>query len=161
MVEQDKRHQAARYFQQAYDLQMKGQLNEAIQYYKLSIDTCPTSEAYTFLGWTYSFLGRLDDAIEQCYKAIQVDPDFGNPYNDIGAYLIEKGQLDDAIPWLKRAITARRYTSYEYPHLNLGRVYEQKGDWQQAISAYRQALSVNPNYALAARALKRVQALLN
>ncbi|HTP41104.1 MAG TPA: tetratricopeptide repeat protein [Nitrospiria bacterium] len=160
-MEQNKRQLAVRYFQQAYELQMKGQLDEAIQYYKLSIDTCPTSEAYTFLGWTYSFLGRLDDAIDQCYKAIQVDPEFGNPYNDIGAYLIEKGQLDDAVPWLKRAITAKRYASYEFAHMNLGRVYEQQGDWQQAITSYRQALSANPNYALAARALKRVQALLN
>jgi Tfp pilus assembly protein PilF len=160
-MELDRQQMATRYFQQAYELQMKGQLDEAIQFYRLSIDTCPTAEAYTFLGWTYSFLGRLDDAIEQCYKAIQVDPEFGNPYNDIGAYLIEKGQLDDAVPWLKRAITATRYASYEFPHLNLGRVYEQKGDWQQAIVSYRQALSVNPNYVLAARALKRVQALLN
>jgi len=160
-MEQDKQQTAARYFQQAYELQMKGQLNEAIQFYKLSIETAPSAEAYTFLGWSYSFLGQLDDAIQQCYKAIQVDPDFGNPYNDIGAYLIEKGQLDDAVPWLKRAITAKRYTSYEFPHLNLGRVYEQKGDWQQAIFSYREALRVNPNYVLAARALKRVQALLN
>jgi len=160
-MEQDKQQLATRHFQQAYELQMKGQLDEAIQFYKLSIDTYPTAEAYTFLGWTYSFLGRLDDAIEHCYKAIQVDPEFGNPYNDIGAYLIEKGQWDDAVPWLKRAITARRYASYEFPHLNLGRVYEQKGDWQQAIASYRQALTVNPNYVLAARALKRMQALLN
>ena len=39
-------------------------------------------------------MGKLDEAIEECYKAIDRDPDFGNPYNDIGAYLIEKGQLD-------------------------------------------------------------------
>ena len=36
-------------------------------------------------------------------------PDVGNPYNDIGSYLIKLGRLDDAIPWLRRAMTARRY----------------------------------------------------
>jgi tetratricopeptide (TPR) repeat protein len=157
----EKQQLAEKYFQHAYGLQMKGQLHEAVNYYRLSIETCPTAEAYTFLGWTYSFMGKLDDAIQECYKAIQVDPEFGNPYNDIGAYLIEKGQLDDAVPWLNRAITAKRYASYEFPHLNLGRVYEQKGDWGQAIDEYRLALKVNPAYALASRALKRIQALLN
>ena len=49
----------------------------------------PTAEAYTFLGWTYHFQGRIEDAIAECKRAIEVDPEFGNPYNDIGAYLIE------------------------------------------------------------------------
>ncbi|MEW6324943.1 MAG: tetratricopeptide repeat protein [Nitrospirota bacterium] len=160
-MDDEQQELAAQYFQEAYALQMKGQLEEAVDYYQRSIEVCPTAEAYTFLGWTYSFMGRIDDAIQECYKAIRVDPDFGNPYNDIGAYLIEKGQLDEAIPWLKRAITARRYASYEFPHLNLGRVYEQKGEWTQALAEYRRALAINPNYLLASRALKRLQALLN
>jgi hypothetical protein len=36
-------------------------------------------------------MGLTDDAITECHHAIEVDPDFGNPYNDIGAYLIEQG----------------------------------------------------------------------
>ena len=32
-------------------------------------------------------------------------PTFGNPYNDIGAYLIAKGELDEAIEWLEKAKT--------------------------------------------------------
>ena len=60
-----------------------------------------------FLGWTYSYQGRLDDAIPECQKAIEVDPEFGNPYNDIGAYLIEQQKHDEAIPWLERALQAR------------------------------------------------------
>ena len=47
-------------------------------------------------------------------------PTFGNPYNDIGAYLIEKGDLDEAIPWFQKAMQARRYESPAFPHLNLG-----------------------------------------
>lgn len=87
--EEDKR-EAWQLFQQAYEQQMKGQLEEAVSLYKLSLATHRTAEAYTFLGWTYSFMGKLDEAIEECHKAIACDPHFGNPYNDIGAYLIEK-----------------------------------------------------------------------
>ena len=91
-------------FRKAYERQMKGEFDEAIKLYTGSIELYPTAEAYTFRGWTYSFMGMLDEAIEDCHHAITVDPDFGNPYNDIGAYLIEKGQLDDAIEWLERAV---------------------------------------------------------
>jgi Tfp pilus assembly protein PilF len=158
--EEDKR-EAWQLFQQAYERQMKGELEEAVTLYKKSIETHPTAEAYTFLGWTYSFMGRLDDAIEECHKAIAQDPDFGNPYNDIGAYLIEKGDLDEAIVWFQKALHARRYESPAFPHLNLGRVYERKGQWTEAIDSYKKALALNPNYSLAKKALGRLISSLN
>ncbi len=158
--EEDKQ-EAWRHFQSAYEHQMKGELEEAVRLYKQSIDCFPTAEAYTFLGWTYSFMGRLDEAIEECQRAIATDPDFGNPYNDIGAYLIEKGEYDEAIPWFERAMQAKRYENPAFPHLNLGRVYERKGQWDQAVDAYKRALTLNPNYALARRSLSRVISMMN
>jgi Tfp pilus assembly protein PilF len=158
--EEDKK-EAWEYFQRAYERQMKGELEEAVNLYKRSIECHPTAEAYTFLGWTYSFMGRVDEAIEECQKAIEIDPEFGNPYNDIGAYLIEKGQYDAAIPWFERAMQAKRYESPAFPHLNLGRVYERKGEWAKAIESYKKALTLNPNYALARRSLGRVISMMN
>jgi tetratricopeptide (TPR) repeat protein len=73
---------------------MKGEYEAAIDLYSRSIEVFPTAAAYTFRGWTYSFLGKLDKAISECMKAIRVDPGFGNPYNDIGAYLIQQGKWD-------------------------------------------------------------------
>ena len=153
--------EAWEYFQQAYEHQMKGDLEEAVALYKRSLEAHQTAEAHTFLGWTYSFMGQLEDAIEQCHRAIEVDPDFGNPYNDIGAYLIEKGEFDEAIPWFQKAMKARRYESPAFPHLNLGRVYERKGEWNMAVDCYKQALTLNPNYALAKRSLGRLISMLN
>jgi len=153
--------EATRYFQEAYETQMKGQVEEAIALYKKSIELYPTAEAHTFLGWAYSFQGDYQEAIRECKIAIQVDPDFGNPYNDIGSYLIEKGKLDEAIDWLERAIKAKRYESYCYPHYNLGRVWEQKGDWLKALQSYENALKANPQYTLAERAVNRIRAKLN
>ncbi len=154
-------NEALRFFHEGYEKQSQGELDEAVQLYKKSIELFPTAEAYTFLGWAYSFQGRYDDAIEECHKAIRVDPDFGNPYNDIGAYLIEKGRLDDAIPWLEKATHAKRYESYCFPHYNLGRVWEQKGDWQKATACYQDALKDNPRYTLAEKALRRIQGMMN
>ncbi|HLB94874.1 MAG TPA: tetratricopeptide repeat protein [Nitrospiria bacterium] len=158
---EQERQLAVEYFKKAYEHQVQGQLEEAIKNYQKSIEIYPTAEAYTFLGWTYSFMGRYEEAIAECYKAIEVDPDFGNPYNDIGAYLIEKGQLDEAIPWLEKAIQAPRYESYCFPHLNLGRIWEKKGLWDKALEEYQRSLQANPNYTLAARAYSRLRGILN
>jgi len=101
-------------------------------------------------------MGRYDDAIEACKRAIEVDPAFGNPYNDIGAYLIELNRLDEAIPWLEKAIAAPRYCCYFYAHTNLARVYLKKGMMEKARKALHQALRVNPEYEPARELLRRI-----
>ena len=152
---------ALRYFRRAYRHQMKGELEEAVELYRKSIEAFPTAEAHTFLGWTYSFMGDYDAAIAECQRAIEVDPDFANPYNDIGAYLIEKGQLGEAIPWLEKATRATRYDSPWFPHFNLGRVWELKHDYARALRAYEKPLELDPKYASAQAAIRRLKAMFN
>ena len=161
MTEDEAKKIAQEIFGKAYDLQMAGELEDAIEQYKRSIEIFPIPEAHTFLGWTYSFQGRYEEAISECKEAIKLDPEFGNPYNDIGAYLLEKNRLDEAIPWFQKAMTAKRYDSYCYPHYNLGRVYERKGNWRDALKCYEDSLTANPNYTLARKALNRLKAILN
>jgi tetratricopeptide (TPR) repeat protein len=161
-AEQAARKERARdLFKQAYESQMRGELEEAAELYRGSIAAYPTAEAHTFLGWTFSFMGRADDAIAECRRAIVVDGDFGNPYNDIGAYLIEKGDLIGAIPWLRRAMEAPRYESYYYPRFNLGRAYEALGRVIEALREYKAAIDLNPRYALAIKAFRMLQSKLN
>jgi tetratricopeptide (TPR) repeat protein len=152
---------AIQFFRKAYRYQMKGELEEAITFYRKSIETDPTAEAYTFLGWTYSFMGNFDAGVAECHRAIEVDPDFGNPYNDIGAYLIEKGQFNQAIPWLEKAMRAARYDNPCFPHFNLGRIWEVKHDYVAALRAFKEALELDPKYSLAATAIVRLKAMLN
>jgi len=148
-------------FREAYEHQMKCELDEAIELYKKSLEVFPTAESHTFLGWSYSFQGRWDDAIQECLKAIEVDPTFGNPYNDIGAYLVEQSKLDEAIPWFERALKAPRYENYCFPHFNLGRVYERKRMYAQALEEYRAALAEDAGHTGAWRAIRRLQAMMN
>ena len=130
---------AAHLLRAAYERQMGGGFQGAIQLYKDSIAEHPTAEAHTFLGWTYSFLGRYDDAIRECQNAIQVDPDFGNPYNDIGSYLVHQGKIEEAIPWLEKAKGAPRYEPRHFPYINLGRIYLKLGRIEQATREFEQA----------------------
>ena len=155
------KQRAIKLFQEAYTAQMGGDLPTAIQLYKESIDIHPTAEAYTFLGWTYSFQGDYDLAIAECLAAISIDANFGNPYNDIGSYLVAKGNLYDCVRWFKMAIQAPRYEARAYPHFNLGHVYERRGDLISAAKHYGLALNEASDYKAAEVALRNIQAKLN
>ncbi|NIM19736.1 MAG: tetratricopeptide repeat protein [Candidatus Latescibacteria bacterium] len=137
-----------------YLLTMLGQYEQAIQLLEQSLVIKPTAEAYTYLGWTYSHMGNLKRAIEEAKKAIRIDPDFGNPYNDIGVYLIEQGKEDEAIPYLEKALAAKRYCCYQFPHYNLGRIYLKKKMYDRAREAFKKSLEVDPTYAPAREALE-------
>jgi len=136
---------------------MAGRLDEAVESYRRSIAAHPTAEAHTFLGWALSFQGRHEDAIAECKIAISVDPSFGNPYNDIGAYLIELGRHDEAVAWLERAKAATRYEPRHFPYYNLARVYVKQNRLREAIAELRQAVGIEPRYAVARREIERLQ----
>lgn len=140
---------------------MEGNYDEAIKNYKLSIEYYPTAEAHTFLGWAYSFLGDFEKAIEECKTAISIDPEYGNPYNDIGSYLIQLGNYDEAITWLEMALKCKRYDSPQYARVNLGRAYELKGLWFEALEEYKEAMKLDSKYDLAARLYYSLQGKLN
>jgi Tfp pilus assembly protein PilF len=146
--------------QQGMDQQMARNLDEAIRLYKESISICPTADAHTYLGWAYSFLGKIDDAIAECEIAIEVDPDFGNPYNDIGVYLMQQQKLDAAIPWLDKAKLAKRYEPRHFPYINLGRVYLTKGMINKAIEEFRGALEQKPDETEIAQLIEELESKL-
>lgn len=161
MVQRDKIVQAEEYFELAYKSHIDGEIKTAIEHYKLSIETFPTAKAHTFLGWAYSLLGNYEEAIVECKIAIELEPEFGNPYNDIGSYLINLGRPDEAVEWLEKAIEAPDYEPRHYPYYNLGRIYEKKGDWFAAIRYYNKSLTINPDYEQAQDSVIRITTLLN
>ncbi len=151
-------HQAAwELVREAYQYQIGGEYDMAVELYKRSLNLHPTAEAYTFLGWAYHYQGKLDEAIEECKKAIQIDPEFGAPYNDIGCYLIDRERYDEAIPWLERALQSRRYDSHHLPHYHLGRAYVAKELYREASRHFEAALRINPDYALARQRLEELR----
>jgi tetratricopeptide (TPR) repeat protein len=152
---------ATEIWQEAYRYQMRGEFDRAIELYRESIEVHPTAEAHTFLGWTYSFQGRLDEATRECLRAIEVDPDFGNPYNDIGCYLMQQGKLDEAIPWLERAKKAKRYEPRQFPYMNLARIRVKQGRWWDALHEFEHAVRLAPQDADLRRALHSLRARLN
>jgi len=140
---------------------LSGDLEEAVALFTRSLEVRPTAEAYTFRGWAYSFTGRLDDAIEECRKAIATDPAFGNPYNDIGCYLMEQGKLDEAVSWFEQAKRALRYEPRHFPYLNLGRLRAARGEFAEAILEFQGALEQAPEDPVALQFLETLKYKVN
>jgi Tfp pilus assembly protein PilF len=131
--------EAREHFEQGYQAQMAGRLEDALECYRRSLAIQETAEAHTFLGWAMAHQGKHEEAIEECKRAIAVDPSFGNPYNDIGSYLIALGRDEEAIAWLERAKRAPRYEPRHFPYLNLGRIYLKMGRVAEAAREFEQA----------------------
>ena len=147
-------------WQQGNVLHLQGRFEAAAAKFRESIEVLPTAEGHTFLGWSLSMLGHLEEAIAECEKAIELDPDYGNPYNDIGVYLIDLGRADEAPPWFEKAMAAERYCCYQFPHFNLGRVLVMQGDFVAARRSFEQSLRHDPDYLPARMALEYLDAAI-
>ena len=150
----EKSQMAEQLYNTGYLLTLLGRYEEAILLFERSLEIQPTAEAYTYMGWTYSHMGDNKRAIEEAEKAIRIDPDFGNPYNDIGVYLMDQGKEEEAIPYLEKAMRAKRYCCYQFPHYNLGRIYLKKKMFEKAREEFKKSLAIDPDYFPAREALE-------
>lgn len=149
----DKRQEANYYMSLAFKALSNGLVEYAVDFYERSLKAQPTPQAHTYLGWAYSMMGNLEQAITHCESAIQLDPAFIHPYNDISVYLIEKGDYDGAVPYLEKAIALGDNNTKHYTHFNLGKVFAEQGLLLKAAEEFRQALTCDPHFELAARGL--------
>ena len=144
MSDEIARQQALIILERADRFRTRGEIADAMLTYKRSLAVWPTAEAYVGLGQTYGMTGRQEDAIECCQKAIDVDPTYGNAYNDIGIYLTESNRWQEAIPWFEKALKATRYEAREQALFNLGRAYTRLGQYATALRYLDQSIAVDP-----------------
>lgn len=89
--------------------------------------------------------GRYDEALEECEKALAINPE-SQPINDlIGIVLRRAGQLDRAIEKYRAILEVNPKSAKTL--YNLGIAYSKKGNLEDALAAYQEALRLNPNYA--------------
>lgn len=145
------------YFRMGYTYQAAGDLQSAAECYLKSIERQPSPEAHTFLGWVLAQMGEFDAAILECERAVALDPDFGNAWNDMGAYLIEKRQIHKAIDCLKKAVQSKNYDSRSFPHFNLARAYIHEGLLLSSEKELEKALEINSDFKPAQELIKTLR----
>lgn len=92
------------------------------------------------LGSIYFY--QLDDAgkAEQHFRlAIRFDPEFAEPYGDLGQLLSDDDRLDEAIHIYALGMTAKK-ANKTYLHSSTAKAYELKRKYSKAIKHYKEAL---------------------
>ena len=141
--------------------QAQGDLEAASYFYAHSLEWADTPEARVGQAQALSYEGKLDQAMAECKKAIALDPEQGQAYNDIGVYLMQRNQPDQAIPWLEKAKIAPRYEPRQFPYINLGHIYAERGELFKAISEFEGALRQAPEDERIRRHLEELKSRLN
>ncbi len=137
--------------------QAQGDLEGAAYFFAHSLEWADTPQARVGQAQAYSYQGQLDRAISECKKAIELAPDQGQAYNDIGVYLMQQGLDEEAEVWFQMAINAAQHEERQFPHYNLGRIFERAQKLQEAAVAYQAALYEAPDFESAKGALARVK----
>jgi tetratricopeptide (TPR) repeat protein len=98
---------------------------------------------------------RYEQAVEAFNRAIELDPEFAEAYNQRGLAYLFLGQLEQAISDYK---TALAFMPSHFPAMEgLGHAYTHLDQLPQAYQCYRQALTINPRLEGVRSALQRIE----
>jgi tetratricopeptide (TPR) repeat protein len=121
-------------------------------YYTQSIKLFPTADAHAYLGWHYYLDSELEKAAAECERAIELDPGFGNAYNDLGLIRVQQGHDQEAMALFSKAKEAPRYDVRHFPSLNLAALHLENDRIKPALHEYIEALHwMQPDEAVAIR----------
>jgi superkiller protein 3 len=101
------------------------------------------------IGLIYLFqFEEVPKAIEFFEKAIRVEPDFSDAYNNLGYAHEQSGNYEKAISYYQKAVSNLQYPTPEKAYINMGNSYYRLGDYEQAIKAFKDALKRAPDLTL-------------
>src|SRR3990172_2689852 len=89
--------------------------------------------------------GKLDDALGNFEKTLEINPKSVQALINISVIYISQGNFDKANEILLKAININ--PNYPETYLNLGVVYREIGKTEKAISIYKRVLKIKPDYA--------------
>ncbi|MFN8463912.1 MAG: tetratricopeptide repeat protein [Caldilineaceae bacterium] len=105
------------------------------------------ADAYYRLGWLYQQPpARLNQAVENYSKAIDLESDYADAFNNRGNAYAAQGERDEAIADYSKAIELDQNNAAAY--YNRGNAYAAKGKQEEAIADYGKVIELDPQYAL-------------
>ena len=99
--------------------------------------------AHNNLGVCLDKEGRLDEAVAEYRKALEIKPDYAEAINDLGVVLFAKGDLEAAIAQYRKALEIQPGSAKI--RYNLGNALALHGKLDEAIAQYRKALEIAPD----------------
>jgi len=87
-------------------------------------------------------LAKQDDALDQCQKTLQTNPDDAQSHNVMGTILADRGQRADAIAHYNRALEID--PNYADAHANLAHELMESGEMNGAYAHLKKAIELQP-----------------
>ncbi|MCP4912872.1 MAG: tetratricopeptide repeat protein [Oligoflexia bacterium] len=143
-IEESRQRKYEQYLIAGHEQVAANEYEEALSLFNRAKSFKETAEILTLLGWVYGLQQKIQKAKSFCLQAIQLDPDYGPPYNDLGNFLLNEGQTDEALKWFMLAKKAKEYQNREHPYINSGRAFLAKRDYEKAMEEFSQALILAP-----------------
>jgi tetratricopeptide (TPR) repeat protein len=107
------------------------------------IELTGAAEGYVERGNLDIDVYRLDEAVEDCRKAIELDETAYYAYNNLGCALLKLRRMEEAIPYLKKAIEIDPDREH-LPYLNMAECYAVLGEYDEAIKTYNTIMQKFP-----------------
>ncbi len=124
-------------------LQKIGIYTLAAQHLGTSYSISPSAESACYLGMSYP--SNSEDSLAWQRKAIETDPNFGEPWNEIGEILMKSGDIGSAINWFREAIVSKNYSKRGDAWINLTRAHMEIDQTLSAFFAAQKAVELFPS----------------
>lgn len=128
---------------------MLGKRPEALQQLQRATELMPgDSDAFYYLGRLYFEADNAPAALVAFQRAVELDPSNIRAQNHMGQSYEAMGRLGDAERSYLKAIEVEKGQTKKsgWPSYNLGVLYSNNGRSEQAISCFRQTLTLNPEF---------------
>jgi len=104
-----------------------------------------SAEDHLLLGEFLAQKGKIDGAIVEFERAIEIRADYAAAYMNLGAAYGQKGMIDQSISASKKAIELdpRNATAF----YNLGNAFGKVGNYEEAFASFFEAIELDPGYA--------------
>ncbi len=126
-------------------LYRRGELEEAVGYYRRALEIRSDAIAYNNLGNALAKQGRMAEAVQSYLSAIKLKPDFADVYFNLGNLFGQQGKLEEAAHQYRQAVGNN--PNAVGAHHSLAVVLADQGKLAEAIPHFRKAIDLSPQSA--------------
>ncbi len=101
------------------------------------------ADNYFAIGYAYNNLGHHEEALKSYEKAVGINREYHEAWNNMGIAYDELGQYEETIRCYEQALEIK--DDFYDAHGSLGWIYYKTGQYEKSIEASLKGLSINPD----------------
>ncbi|MHA7128834.1 tetratricopeptide repeat protein [Algoriphagus namhaensis] len=126
----------------AYDQYLNNDFEEGIANLQkilfLTNDDVMKADVYNNLGYYSIRLKNYEQSLSYFKNSIQIIPDYGYSYDNLGYALIQLGELEEGKEWLDKAMETKN-NDFAYTYRNFALYYQAKGEMNKAEDYFKKS----------------------